>query len=438
MNEREYDVVVIGAGPGGYTAALRAAAQGKRVAIVEKDSIGGVCLNEGCIPTKAMLASSAHYRSILSASNFGISTERVSFNYDKIIQRRNAAIEKLRSGIHTLISAQKIDIIQGTASFTSTSSIEVKKANERISVAFHNAIIATGSRSVLPASFPTSNRVLDSTGFLKLNTLPNSLLVVGGGVLGCEFATFAAELGCRVTIVEARENILPSIDGDMRDVLRESLVELGVEILTGNPISNIETDDDGVYATVGDKEVFADSMLVAVGRIPNVEELGLDAIGIRYNATGVATDAQCRTNLSAIYAVGDVESGSTQLAADAMEHGRIAADAACGNIPHRARLTPTCIFTHPEIASAGISEQRAATLGILTKIEKSYFKHNGMAVASGDSNGFVKRIYDASTGNLIGIGIVGPNASELISFAASGLEDEFIAPHPTLAEAIFK
>lgn len=434
MENSRYDLVVIGGGPAGYTAALNAAESGLRVALVEKGHLGGVCLNNGCIPTKTMLASSSLYWKMRNAAEFGLSAERISVDYGSVINRRNKVINKLASGIRTLLVSKKIDCISGEATFTGQDKITVSLNDSKmLDLSFAYALIATGSESIMPEIFPAHPRVVDSTSFLNLSQLPNRLLIVGGGVLGCEFAILAAQFGSKVTIIEQKTNILPDIDDDVRDVLLGSFGELGINIVTGASVHDIETDDDGIYAMAGQEEVYGDIMLVATGRRPVLTGLNLEVAGVEYTPDGIRIDKHCRTSSAKIFAAGDVVCGSSQLANEAMMQGRVAAESIIGHTVERDTLIPSCIFTMPEIAHAGFSERCAAKDGLKVRVEKTPFTYNGMAQAIGETNGFVKKLYSVADDRQVGITIIGPHASELIAGYAGT-----VIPHPTLAEVLTK
>lgn len=437
MEDVKYDVIVIGGGPGGYSAAVKAAELGKRVALVEGDALGGVCLNRGCIPTKAMLASSGLFQQVRKARAFGVVTDGARVDYPAVMKRRDGVIAHLASGLRFLLASKKITIIPGRASFVSPEAVSVTGADGQMQLlSFGAAVIATGSAPVRPSFLPDSPRILDSDGFLKLETLPQNLLILGGGVIGCEFATMAAQFGASVTIVEMAPGILPAVDADVRRVLMDAFGELGVKVIVGAALEDVEADENGVYGMAGDEEVFGDVLLVAAGRRPVTEGLRLAEAGVAFGPRGIAVDEHCRTSVQQIYAAGDVADGSSQLAHGAMEQGRVAALNICGGEATCAGMVPACVFTDPEIALAGLTEEAAAKAGIRVRAEKSFFAHNGKACASGETRGFVKKIFRDDNGALAGVEIVGLHATELISAVAGEVCPGFPLPHPTLAEAL--
>ncbi len=438
MEISQYDVAVIGGGPGGYAAAVRAAELGRRTVLVEADALGGECLNRGCIPTKTMLAASGLYRRMLGAAALGIVADNVRFDYGKILGNRAAIVSRLQSGIRQVLAAHKVGIVKGVASFASPNELTVTDASGKShGIGFANCIIATGSEATRPAFLPESPRIVDSTGFLALDSLPASLVILGGGVIGCEFATLAAQLGSSVTLVEQADAILPDVDDDARSLLLDSFASLGVNILTDSTLRDVEADEDGVYGTVGDAEVFGDILLVATGRRPNVDGLGLEAAGVVADGNGIPVDAQCRTSAANVFAVGDVTRGSPRLANWATAQGLVAAKTIAGIPASCGEYVASCVFTDPEIAVAGLTETTAARAGIEVRAEKSSFAWNGRALAEGDSRGFIKKVYDKGSGRLLGVEIAGPRASELIAQVSAEICGETPPPHPTLSESLF-
>ena len=437
MEISQYDVAVIGGGPGGYPAAVRAAELGKRVALVEADALGGECLNRGCIPTKTMLAASGLYRRMLGAAALGIVADNVRFDYGKILGNRAVIVSRLQSGIRQVLAAFKVDVVKGVASFASPHALTVMDGTGQTrTIGFENAIIATGSEATRPAFLPESPRVVDSAGFLALESLPASLVILGGGAIGCEFATLAAQLGSSVTLVEQADAILPDVDDDARSLLLEDFASLGVKVLAGATLSDVEADADGVYGTVGETEVYGDIMLVATGRRPRIDGLGLKAAGIVADNAGIQIDAQCRTSAANVFAVGDVTRGSPRLANWATMQGVVAAETIAGLKASCGEFIPSCVFTNPEIAVAGLTETMAAKSGLAVRTTKGYFAWNGRALAEGEGRGFIKKIYDKDRGRLVGVEIAGPRASELIAQASVEICGNATPPHPTLVEAL--
>ncbi|MBM4143502.1 MAG: dihydrolipoyl dehydrogenase [Lentisphaerae bacterium] len=444
----KFDVVVIGAGPGGYPAAIRAAQTGARVAVVEKEAVGGTCLNWGCIPTKALIASAEQYWRMKHCGALGLSAADVGFDYAAMAKRKDEVVARLTGGVGQLLKANGVTALAGTASFESRNRVAVKPAGrgEKRTVETANTIIATGSVSAMPGFIPRHPRIVESRAFLDLKKLPAALIVLGGGVIGCEFACLAAQLGTRVTVVELLEDILIMLDADVRrEVKRHMTASLGIEILAGAALKDIAADRDGVRGTAGDRTVQAEMMLVSVGRLPLTEGLELKRIGLETNERGfIATDEGGRTALATVYAVGDVTAGSTQLAHAATSQGIVAAENIClGGRKKTDRLVPACIFTSPEIGSVGLTEGEAGRKGRAVKVGKFAFTGLGKALASGEPEGFVKWVVDAQTDQLLGAHAVGAHATDLIAEAAAAIKAELTAEeigrtihcHPTFAEA---
>ena len=440
-----FDLVVIGSGPGGYPSAIRGAQLGARVAIVEKERIGGTCLNWGCIPTKTLIASSSLYHRMRHASDLGISAGAATFDYAAMVKRKDAIVARMNGGVEQLLKGNGVKIFRGSASFLSPQQITVAGTEEAIMEA-KNVIIATGSTSAVPAFVPRHERIVESRRFLELTGLPASLIVLGGGVIGCEFACMAAHLGVKVTIVELLEDTLLTLDADVRREVRRNMAgPLGITILTGKPLENIRADAAGVAGEMNGQEIAAEMLLLAVGRIPSTAGLGLENAGIATTPTGhIEIDSRCSTRVPGIYAIGDVTAGSTQLAHAATAQGMTAAENACGAGQSPAEtLIPGSIFTDPEIGSVGLTEELAKAQGRAVRTGKFFFAALGRAVASGENSGFVKWIADAQTDRLLGAQAVGAHATELIAEATiairSGLTSreagKIVRCHPTLAEA---
>jgi dihydrolipoamide dehydrogenase len=442
-----YDLVVIGAGPGGYPAAIRGAQLGARVAIVEREAFGGTCLNWGCIPSKALIAVAELYGKIRTAGDFGIRVEGVSLDYAAMVKRKDQIVDRLHKGVQGLLSANGVKSIKGAASLQSRTRIAVAPPGggpaEMLEAA--KIILATGSTSSLPGFIPRHERVVESRAFLARTTLPASVIVLGGGTIGCEFAGMLAHLGSKVTIVEMLEDILAGLDGDIRrEVRRHMDKSLGVRILTGKPLEGITADSRGVRGTAGGEALEAELLLVAVGRKPVTDWLNLAAAGLTATPRGtLEVDEFGRTAAANIYAIGDLTDGP-QLAHRATSQGGVAAEHALGKgrRPNEA-VVPGCIFTSPEIGTAGLGEDEAAKKGRPVKTGKFQFLASGRALASGEAVGFAKWVVDAETDQLVGAHVVGPHATELIAEAAALIRAEMTATalghtvhaHPTLSEA---
>jgi dihydrolipoamide dehydrogenase len=441
----DYDVIVIGAGPGGYPAAIRAAQLGKKTAIIEKEAYGGTCLNWGCIPTKTLIASAERYHQAIHGRELGIGTGRISFDYGAMAQRKCEVVRKLSGGIQLLLKSNGVTIIDGAARFEGANRISVLNSDGSTRwLSASSIIIAAGSTSAMPGFLPKSKLVMDSRAFLDLTELPKSLLVLGGGVIGCEFACMAAALGCKVTIVEMLEDLLVVLDQDVRRVLLKRMQELDIKVLTGAPLTDIKADKNDVSGNVGEKNVRADAMLVSIGRVPDTAGLDLQRAGVKVDKNGaIPVNTQCRTNVASVFAVGDLISGSIQLAHAATQQGVTAAEAAAGINSRVEKECPACIFTMPEVGLAGISEAQAREAG--KDIRKAVFPFAalGKAMAAGETDGFVKWIADADTGQLLGAQAIGCHATDLISEAAVAIRNELtideigrtIHCHPTMSEA---
>jgi len=441
-----FDLVVIGAGPGGYPAAIRAAQLGASVALVEKEQLGGTCLNWGCIPTKTLIASAELFERIKSAGSMGLRADGASFDYAAIAQRKDEVVQKLRNGVQQLLKANDVTLFPGTASFESRNRMRVEPASGEPQVlAVGKTIIATGSTSAMPGFLPKHSRVVESRGFLGLRQLPASVLVLGGGIIGCEFACMLAQLGVQVTVVELLEDIVAVVDADVRRELRRHMEKsLGIRILTGVTLADITADDKSVRGRVGEETLEADLLLASLGRKPVTQSLRLENAGLATNERGfLEVDAYGRTRAATIYAIGDV-TGGPLLAHVATAQGLVAATNACGHgLRKNETVVPNCVFTSPEIGTVGLSEQDAQKQGRKVKTGKYLMGSLGKALAMGEPVGFVKWLADAETDQLLGAHAIGPHATDLIAEAAVAIRAELttadlartIHAHPTLAEA---
>ena len=441
----DFDVIVIGAGPGGYPAAIRAAQLGKKTAIVEKEAFGGTCLNWGCIPTKTLIASAERYHHAAHSETFGVTAKSVTFDYAKMAARKAEVVAKLSGGVQALLKSNGVELVKGLARFEGPNRLSVVQsdgATRWLSAA--SIIVAAGSDSAMPGFLPKDKRVMDSRAFLDLTELPKKLLILGGGVIGCEFACMAAALGSQVTVVEMLEDIVVVLDRDVRRVLRKRMESLGITVLTGAPLANIAVQKDQVTGTYKDQTVAGDVLLVAVGRRPNTAALDLARAGVKVDERGtIPVDAHGRTNVASIFAVGDLVTGSIQLAHAATQQGVTAAETAAGLKSKVEKICPSCIFTSPEIGLAGLTEAKAQQLGIAVKTAVFPFSVLGKAMAADETAGFVKWVCDPATGQVLGAQAIGCHATELISEAAIAIRNELtidevgktIHCHPTLSEA---
>jgi dihydrolipoamide dehydrogenase len=445
----DYDICVIGAGPGGYVAAIRAGQLGAKVAIVEKDFPGGTCLNCGCIPTKTFIASAEALKIIRNASEFGVVVEgEARADWKSMLSRKNEVVGKLRLGILSLLKAGKIDFIEGVAKFADRKKIVVAQKNgKEIVVSAEKIIVASGSEPAAPSFIPKDKRILTSTELLDIESIPKSLLALGGGVIGCEFACMFSALGTEVTVIEMLPQILPAVDLELSNYLTKEMAKGGIKVITGTKVEKVSLKNNKVVCQTGDDEFSAEYMLVAVGRKPVVSGLNLEKAGVRVDEKGfVRVDSKCRTNAPGVYAIGDV-TGRIQLAHLASAMGTCAAENACGkNCEFRDDLVPNCIFTSPEIGAVGLSEQDCENRKIKYKVGKFPFAALGKALAINETSGFCKVIADAETDQALGVHIIGPHATDLIAEAATAMNLEITAEslgkaihaHPTLAEAVME
>ena len=443
------DIAVVGAGMGGYVAALRASQLGAKVALVEKDRLGGVCLNWGCIPTKALLRTAEVLQLAKNASEFGVLVDGVKLDWVAAQKRKERVVRRLVGGVKTLLEKSEVQLIFGAARFVSSTALEVStgEGNERVEAA--NYVIATGSRpaSVLIPGLDGPH-LLTSDDALALETVPASILVVGAGPIGVEFAMLFAACGAKVTLVEVLPRVLPALDSEIGEQIERELKRSRVKVYTGSKIIRVEelerTQSITIQAGPEEVRVEVEKILLAVGRRPNTEDTGLDAAGVAVERKGVVVDEHMRTSVPNVYAVGDV-TGGMLLAHVAAHEGIVAAENALGGerrIDYAA--VPSCVFTWPEVATVGLSEEQAEDRGYQVKVGRFPFRANGKAVVYGEYDGQVKIVADAEFGQILGVHIVGPHASDLIQEATMALTleatlDEFeatIHPHPTLTEAV--
>ncbi|MHC5267967.1 dihydrolipoyl dehydrogenase [Enterococcus sp. LJL98] len=446
----ELDTVVIGSGPGGYVAAIRAAQMGQKVAIIEREYIGGVCLNVGCIPSKALIAAGHHYQESLNSQMFGVTAKDVTLDFAQTQEwKDNGVVNKLTSGIGFLLKKNKVEIIEGEAFFVDDKTLRVITEDAAQTYEFKNAIVATGSRPIEIPGFKFKGRVIDSTGGLNLKEVPKKLVIIGGGVIGAELGGAYANLGSEVTILEGSPQILPTYEKDMVKVVEDDFKKKGVTIVTKAMAK--EAVDNGEDVTVtyevdGKQEtITADYVMVTVGRRPNTDDMGLELAGVEIGERGlVPVDKQGRTNVANIYAIGDIVPGAA-LAHKASYEAKIAAEAISGKkVEVDYKAMPAVAFTDPELASVGLTIAEAKEQGIEAKAVKFPFAGNGRALSLGKSEGFIRLVTTVEDHVIIGAQIAGVGASDMVSELAlaieSGMNAEDIAltihPHPSLGEIV--
>lgn len=445
----DLDTVVIGSGPGGYVAAIRAAEMGQKVTVIESTFIGGVCLNVGCIPSKALINAGHRYQDALEASTFGINAKGADLDFTKTQEwKQNKVVHTLTSGVSMLFKKHKIDTIMGTAFLKDDHSLRVMQKDSAQTYTFKNLIIATGSRPIEIKGFKFGKRILDSTGALNLPEVPKEFVVIGGGYIGSELASAYANLGAHVTILEGTSSILPNFEKDMVQLVLNSFKKRGVTVITNAMAKEAEDTGKGVKVTYTadgkEQTIAADYVMVTVGRRPNTDDLGLDIVGVETTDRGlIKVDAQGRTNKPNIYAIGDIVPGAA-LAHKASYEGKVAAEAISGKasaVDYKAM--PAVCFTDPELATTGMTVAEAKDKGIKAKASKFPFAANGRALSLAQTEGFV-RLVTNENGTVIGGQVAGAGASDLISeltvAVEGGLNVEDLAltihPHPTLSEVI--
>ncbi len=451
MTNETFDLVVIGGGPGGYTAAARAAALGGKVALVEKGALGGTCLNQGCIPTKTLLKSTEVLETVKKAKDFGVEVGSPEISFEKLLNRKQAVIKRLNTGVEFLMKSHKVAVFQGEGKLTAIDEVTVTNPAEQAVLKTQKIIIATGSRpAVIPSMQPDGQRIINSNQALLLSDLPGSLLIIGGGAIGVEFASLYHKLGAKVTLVEAMDRILPFADEEVSNGLKQLMTREKISILTSAKVAGISHLEEELVVTVetakGLQEYKVDKVLVAVGRRPNVGNLGLEEIGVQIEKARIVVNAYMETTVPNIYAVGDV-TGGILLAHVASTEGVVAAVNAMGG--HKKMdytVVPSCIYTAPELASVGITEAQAKSQGIQVVVGKSQFTGSGKALAMGENKGLVKIIADAENGKILGAHILGPQATSLISELALAIRlgvtavelAETIHAHPSLPETVWE
>ncbi|MFQ6058087.1 MAG: dihydrolipoyl dehydrogenase [Anaerolineae bacterium] len=448
MTAHQYDVVVIGGGPGGYVAAIRAAQLGLRTAVVERENVGGVCLNWGCIPTKALLRNAEVLSLFRQARDFGITVEGLSYDFGQAIKRSRRVAGRMVKGVKFLLRKNGVELVQGEGYLAARHTVAVQPEGQELKA--QHVIVATGSRpKTLPGIEVDGQRVITSRQALEQADVPQSLIIMGAGAIGVEFASIYQSYGCQVTLVEMLPQVLPLEDAEIAKVLARSLTRQGIKVMTGTRVEGVETRESGVEVRVsserGEDTLRSDRVLVAIGRDPNSENLGLEASGVAIERGFIQVNERMETSVPGIYAIGDV-AGPPLLAHKAMAEGVVAAEAIAGRETYGVDYSsiPRCTYCHPQVASIGLTEAQARDQGYEVKVGRFPFRANGRALAGGDYEGLVKLVVDARYGEILGAHIVGPEATEVIHEIALAKSAELtpaeiaatIHAHPTLSEAL--
>lgn len=453
---KTYDVVVIGGGPGGYVAAIRASQLGLKTAIVERENLGGVCLNWGCIPTKALLRAAEIYHLAETADRYGITMEKLSFDLKTVVKRSRDVAATLSGGISHLMKKNKIDVFMASASLESKSGshwrVALTLADKSTDILdASKVILATGARArELPSIKPDGNNIVTYRDAMTPKTMPKSLIIIGSGAIGIEFASFYADMGVSVTVIEAADRIMPVEDAEISAMAEKLFVARGITIHKQAMLDKATATTDGVTASISingkSQELKADRMILAVGIVANIEGIGLEKAGITLDRGHVVTDGHCATSVDGIYAIGDM-TGAPWLAHKASHEGIIAAEHIAGKSDNHGINpldVPGCTYCRPQVASVGYTEQAALEAGLDIRVGRFPFKGNGKAIALGDNEGMMKTIFDKKTGELLGAHMIGPEVTELIqgyviARQCEATEAELmqaIFPHPTLSEAM--
>jgi dihydrolipoamide dehydrogenase len=457
MAETSFDVIIIGSGPGGYVTAIRAAQLGFKTAIIEREYLGGICLNWGCIPTKALLRSAEIFRYMRHAKSFGLSAEKVAYDGTAVVKRSRAVAKRLNDGVGFLMRKNKVPVIWGEAALDAPGKVTVRAGKSEApkgalgpgTYAAQHVIIATGARPrVLPGLEPDGKAIWTYFEAMVPERIPKSLLVIGSGAIGIEFASFYRDFGAEVTVVEILPQILPVEDAEIAGFARKQFEKEGIKIFTGAKLTKLEKKTDGAVATIedakgGTQSVAVERVISAVGVTGNIENLGLEKLGVKTERGAIVVDALNRTNIPGIYAIGDV-AGPPLLAHKAEHEGVICVEAIKGLKPHPMdkQLIPGCTYCSPQIASVGLTERAAKDKNIDIRVGRFPFVGNGKAIALGEDQGLVKVIFDKKSGALLGAHMVGAEVTELIQGYVIAMnlettEEELmhtVFPHPTLSE----
>ena len=452
MAEEKFDVIVIGGGPGGYVAAIRAAQLKLKTAVVEREHLGGICLNWGCIPTKALLRTSELYHLFHRADEFGLSAKEIGFDLKKVVARSRAVAKQLNQGVGHLLKKNKVTVFDGEAKFTGKDKLKVSKDGKEVAtLTAPHIIIATGARArEIPGQLEADDkRIWTYKHAMVPEAMPKSLVVIGSGAIGIEFASFYRTLGADVTVVEMLDRILPVEDEEISGLAHKAFVKQGMKIHVGASVKKLEVGKDNVTVSIGTKDgktenLTVDRVILAIGIVGNVENLGLEEIGVKVDRTHIVIDEWCRTTVPGVYAIGDV-AGPPWLAHKASHEGVVCVEKIAGEKgahPLNTRNIPGCTYCTPQIASVGLTEAAAKAAGHEVKVGKFPFIGNGKAIALGEPEGLVKTVFDAKTGELLGAHMIGAEVTELIQgyAVAKTLETtevelmQSVFPHPTLSE----
>ncbi len=444
-----YDLIVLGSGPGGYVAAIRAAQLGLKVAIVERENLGGICLNWGCIPTKALLRSAEIYHYMQHAGDYGLTAANISADIDAVVKRSRGVAKQLNQGVTHLMKKNKITVDMGDGKLTAANTLTVTKDGKSEELTAKNIILATGARARdLPFAPADGKRIWTYRHAMVPPEMPKKLLVIGSGAIGIEFASFYNDMGAEVTVVEMLDRIVPVEDADVSTFLEKALTKQGMTIMTGAGVEELKATATGVSAKIKGKDgkIIASEFthcIVAIGIVPNTENIGLEALGVEMDRGFLKTDPMCRTNVPGLWAIGDI-TAPPWLAHKASHEGVIAAEAIAGGHPHAMdpKNIPGCTYCHPQVASVGLTEAKAKEAGYDVKVGNFPFLGNGKAIALGEAEGFIKTVFDAKTGELLGAHMVGAEVTELIQGYTIGKTAELVEadfmhtvfPHPTLSE----
>ena len=448
MADQAFDVVVIGAGPGGYVAAIRAAQLGKKVAVVEREHLGGICLNWGCIPTKAMLRSAEVFHLMHRAKDFGLKVEGASYDLDAVVKRSRGVAGQLSGGIGHLLKKNKVTVVMGAARLADVGKVVVKTDKGEQTLTAPDIVLATGARArELPGLEADGDRVWTYRHALVPKRMPKKLLVIGSGAIGIEFASFFNTLGAKTTVVEVMDRILPVEDAEISAFAKKAFTKQGMTIREKTAVTKLDRKSDRVVAHLesgGKTETIeVDTVISAVGIVGNVEGLGLDKAGVKVDRTHVVTDEYCRTGVKGLWAIGDLVAGPW-LAHKASHEGVMVAELICGQHAHPVKPSsiPGCTYCHPQVASVGLTEAKAKEAGHKLRVGRFPFIGNGKAIALGEPEGLVKTVFDADTGELLGAHMIGAEVTEMIQgyTVAKTLETteadlmHTVFPHPTLSE----